>query len=210
MTVEEFNYLCEKLGDQTKDVKDRWKDIKYIHVHGSYEPMDDFQKMLARDEIIYVTTPTPGFIYMSTPMVEYTPITNSRTVSFIGLNVISEITFNCQDVYDEGKIVYGITDIYNHMTGENLPLPVKFSDCKINLESFGETDTYSIVFKTDRPITKDDYDVIYKSIPSNTELHGKPSKPGVYSVTFKCKGNYVGEITQRFVIPECGFATLSI
>lgn len=189
MTSEVFNYLCNKLGDPLLAEKERWRSIKYIHVYGSYEPMDDFQKMLHNNEIMYVEKPVPGFIYMSTPLNEYSHITSDNyTISFIEIDQITELTFVGQEEYEIGKRVINIMDIYNHFTDSNEKLPVSFIDPKFVKNPDG---TYNIIYGQTRNLKPSEVEITYFDRWGNP-MDSKPTKPGKYRVNIKALGNYTG------------------
>lgn len=202
MTKEQFNYLCEKLGDPELPVDERWKSIQYIHIHGSYEPAGSFREMYMRDQIYYYDDPTlgPGFFYLSTPDASMDPLMDGYTISWLGLDVISEITFRGFSKYKSlADQVYGISDIMRIALGkEVLPLPTYVSIDPVLIKKKDAQD-YEIQVKSTRPITRNDFDITYYDSMGN-QLPEKPIKIGDYKVKVTCKGNYIGEAETRYKI----------
>lgn len=203
MTQEQFDFLCEKLGDPELPVNERWKSIQYIHVHGSYEPMGSFPEMYKRDQIYYMKHPVlgGGFFYLGTPDAAYDPLNNNAyTVSWIGLDAISEITFKGFGEYESiSDKIYGISDIMTHVMGQTVnPLPtwVSVLPSRIKRE---DAETFEPIIKSTRPISKSDFDVTYYDSLMN-KLTEKPTRVGEYFVEVKCKGNYIGGDRSSYVI----------
>lgn len=200
MTQEQFDFLCEKLGDPELPSDEKWKSIQYIHVHGSYEPMGSFQEMLARDQIYYYKNDTlgGGFIYLSTPDASYDPLRTGYTISWIGLDVISEITFKgFQDYESLADKIYGVSDVMQ-ILGVNAPLITSIYVDPVRIPK-KDAETYEVRVSSTRPITRDDFDVMYYDNLGN-QLNEKPTKVGNYTVKVKCKGKYIGENHARYEI----------
>ena len=201
MTQEQFDFLCEKLGDPELPVNERWKSIQYIHVHGSYEPMGSFQEMYMRDQIYYYKNDVlgGGFIYLSTPDAAYDPVRNGYTISWISLDVISEITFKgFQDYESLADKIYGVSDVMNILGETVSPLPTSIyvdpvKICKKDAED------YVIKVSSTRPITSNDFDTTYYDSNGN-KLDSKPTRVGKYRVKVTCKGDYIGENSASYEI----------
>ena len=195
MTQEQFDYLCEKLGDPELPVEERWKSIQYIHIHGSYDPMGSFQEMYRRDQIYYVKNDVlgGGFFYLSTPDAAYDPL-NERdyTISWVGLEYISEITFKgFQDYESLSDNIYSISDIMTIALGETVsPLPTWISVVPSRVKR-EDAEKFEPIIKSTRPITKNDFDITYYD-SMNNKLDEKPTRVGKYFIEVICKGNYSG------------------
>lgn len=200
MTQEQFDFLCEKLGDPELPVDERWKSIQYIHVHGSYEPMGSFQDLLKRDQIYYYKNDTlgGGFIYLSTPDAAYDPTINGYTISWIGLGVISEITFKgFQDYESLADKIYGVSDVMQ-LLGVDAPLITSIYVDPVRIPK-KDAETYEVKVSSTRPITSADFDITYYDNLGN-QLDEKPTKVGTYIVKVTCKGKYVGENRAKYEI----------
>ena len=162
MTQEQFDFLCEKLGDPELPVDERWKSIQYIHVHGSYEPMGSFQDLLKRDQIYYYKNDTlgGGFIYLSTPDAAYDPTINGYTISWISLEVISEITFKgFQDYESLADKIYGVSDVMQ-LLGVDAPLITSIYVDPVRIPK-KDAEKYEVKVSSTRPITSADFDITY-------------------------------------------------
>ena len=200
MTQEQFDFLCEKLGDPELPVDERWKSIQYIHVHGSYEPMGSFQDLLKRDQIYYYKNDTlgGGFIYLSTPDAAYDPTINGYTISWIGLGVISEITFKgFQDYESLADKIYGVSDVMQ-LLGVDAPLITSIYVDPVRIPK-KDAEKYEVKVSSTRPITSADFDITYYDNLGN-QLDEKPTKVGTYTVKVTCKGKYVGENRAKYEI----------
>ena len=200
MTQEQFDFLCEKLGDPELPVDERWKSIQYIHVHGSYEPMGSFQDLLKRDQIYYYKNDTlgGGFIYLSTPDAAYDPTINGYTISWIGLGVISEITFKgFQDYESLADKIYGVSDVMQ-LLGVDAPLITSIYVDPVRIPK-KDAEIYEVKVSSTRPITSADFDITYYDNLGN-QLDEKPTKVGTYIVKVTCKGKYVGENRAKYEI----------
>lgn len=200
MTQEQFDFLCEKLGDPELPVDERWKSIQYIHVHGSYEPMGSFQDLLKRDQIYYYKNDTlgGGFIYLSTPDAAYDPTINGYTISWISLEVISEITFKgFQDYESLADKIYGVSDVMQ-LLGVDAPLITSIYVDPVRIPK-KDAEKYEVKVSSTRPITSADFDITYYDNLGN-QLDEKPTKVGTYTVKVTCKGRYVGENRAKYEI----------
>lgn len=200
MTQEQFDFLCEKLGDPELPIDERWKSIQYIHVHGSYEPMGSFQDLLKRDQIYYYKNDIlgGGFIYLSTPDAAYDPTINGYTISWISLGVISEITFKgFQDYESLADKIYGVSDVMQ-LLGVDAPLITSIYVDPVRIPK-KDAETYEVKVSSTRPITSADFDITYYDNLGN-QLDEKPTKVGIYTVKVTCKGQYVGENRARYEI----------
>lgn len=201
MTQAQFDFLCEKLGDPSLPVTEKWKSIQYIHVHGSYEPMGSFQEMYKRDQIYYYEDDTlgGGFFYLSTPDAAYDPIRKGYTISWIGLDAISEITFKGFQDYKIGEKIYGISDVMSLVIGKEVsPLPTSIFVDPVSI-NINEAKDFEVKVKSTRPITKNDFEVTYYDMIGN-KLDSKPTTVGRYTVKVKCTGNYIGEASAKYNI----------
>lgn len=200
MTQEQFDFLCEKLGDPNLPVEERWKSIQYIHIHGSYEPMGSFQEMLMRDQIYYYKNDVlgGGFIYLSTPDASYDPLRTGYTISWVGLGVISEITFKgFQDYESLSDKIYGVSDVMQ-ILGVDAPLITSIYVDPVKIPK-KDAETYQVRVSSTRQITSNDFDISYYDNMGN-KLSEKPTRIGLYKVKVTCKGKYVGENSAKYEI----------
>lgn len=92
MLKSQFIFLCNKLGDPNLGSNEKWKSVKYIFVEN---PIADVQKLLKRQEIMYVDNPDigAGFYIMSYSNSDLgVPKYNERVVTFIPLSLIDKIS----------------------------------------------------------------------------------------------------------------------
>ena len=92
MLKTQFDFLCETFGDQSLDIKDRWKSVKYIF---NENPLGDMQLLIKRNEAVYIDNDEmgAGFCILGTPDVELNPVTTEKTITFLPLSQIDKITF---------------------------------------------------------------------------------------------------------------------
>jgi len=115
MTRENFNYLCEICGDQSRVKTDRWRDIKSIQLEQQMEAMGDFQRKLKESLITYIDILSgddylTGFLYFSyvAPSVDFTN-KNGPYITFVPISAIGFITFlNLNNATVINSIVPGV------------------------------------------------------------------------------------------------------
>ena len=113
MLKSQLNFLCDKLGDPNLAPNEKWKSIKYIFVEN---PLVDVQKLVYKQEIMYIDDPNIGAGFY---IIGYSnsdlgvPKANERVVTFIPLKLIDKISIvanldmnNGPSDDDENNILY--------------------------------------------------------------------------------------------------------
>ena len=104
MLKSQFIFLCERLGNSNLKTNEKWKSIKYIFVEN---PIADVQKLLKRQEIMYVDNPDigAGFYIMSYSNSDLgIPKYYEKVITFIPLSLIDKISIITDiDVSDDDE-----------------------------------------------------------------------------------------------------------
>ena len=152
MLASQLTFLCEKLGNPNLEIYEKWKSIKYIFVEN---PIVDVQKLLHKQEIMYIDNPDNGAGFY---IIGYTnsdlgvPKPNERVVTFIPLKLIDKISI-VSDIevndetdrpsHDENNLLYvntlGDTLVFGNVEAET------YEDIIIINNAIGKTDNTTLI-----------------------------------------------------------------